>query len=575
MTNEEKHSHYLRFHRFQKSRETYFAPLIFKAIRSQYDHFIHLIKNGQTEHIALNKISSQAISETLKPLYIDAGTIYGAKIRADLQKLKRAHPGTLKSLSWYPLEVKHRLAMGFSEMMRQQMEQYFSIDILNQSEGITQTTRDLITQVFTEAYQLGEGIEDIVKKLENTELSKMRARLIARTETVTAANAGALFVAKSTELSLNKEWLAASDSRVRNDHRNVSGQVVALDGYFNVGGYDMKVPGDHGGKDGKLEVPGKEIINCRCTTLFIPTDEVRPQKITPAAAPVPVKPVFVPQTTIKAAEEYAKKVIGVKYANFKGIDLNIANDINKAVFKIKEVMPAIRTKGIGSAQQANKELKAKVLDAVRKSSNYKDVATRFGTASAERQAVRFSKQTVSSVGGNTVAWSQTKNTVRIPGGEVLDVSEFEGVFINEKYGKSKAVMDAMVKKNQESKWFTESAEDFGYIMSHEIGHEIDKTIKFARLPEFEDIFNREHKLGIQSVINNLSTYGATAGGKASARKVEMIAEAWAEFVTSKSPRPLATEIGELMLKTYHTDYVQGTGTTFNNWRTEIMKIVQQ
>lgn len=571
MTNEEKHNHYLRFHRFQKSRETYFAPLIFKAIRSQFDHFIHLIHSGQTEHNAVNKISSGAISEVLKRLYLDAGTVYGAKIRADFQKLKRARPGTSKSLSWYPLEVKHRMAMGFSELMRQQMEQYFSIDILNQSEGITQTTRELITQVFTDAYQQGEGIEDIVKKLENTELSKMRARLIARTETVTAANAGALFVATSTGLDLKKEWLAASDSRVRNDHRGVNGQVVTLDGYFNVGGYDMKIPGDHGGKDGKLQVPAKEVINCRCTTLFIPTDEPTPQRLPPA----PSKPVFAPQTTIKAAEEYAKKVIGVKYANFKGIDLNIANDINKAVFKIKEVMPEIRTKGIGSAQQANKELKAKVLDAFRESSYYKDVETRFGTPQAERLAVQFSKQTVSSVGGNTIAWSQTKNTIRMPGGDVLDVSEFAGVFINEKYGKSKSVMDAIVKKNQESKWFTESAEDFGYIMSHELGHEIDKTIKFVQLPEFEDIFYREHKLGIDSVINNLSKYGATAGGKASARKVEMIAEAWAEFVTSKNPRPLAREIGELMLKTYHTDYIQGTGNTYNNWRTEIMKIIQQ
>lgn len=268
MTSSDKHNHLTRFHRFQKSREKYFAPKIFAAIRHQYNQVLHNVHSGYTESQLINSISSASIIQVLKPLYLDAATIYGAKVRADLQKVSKLR---LKS-RLIPSNTKARMAMGFSEQMRSLIEQYFSIDLLNQSEGITQTTRDLIQQVFTDAYSKGEGINDIIAQLQNTELSRIRARLIARTETVTAANQGALFVAKDTGLELNKEWLSASDNRVRNHHRAENGKVVGMDEFFIVGGYEMECPGDHGGKNGRLQVPAKEICNCRCSVLFIPVD---------------------------------------------------------------------------------------------------------------------------------------------------------------------------------------------------------------------------------------------------------------------------------------------------------------
>lgn len=304
-----------------------------------------------------------------------------------------------------------------------------------------------------------------------------------------------------------------------------------------------------------------------------------PQYINVEVKPSRSKPVetatFVPAKSIKEAERYAKEVVGVKYANFKGIHLDIANDINKSVFNIKQVMPDIRTNGIGSAQAANKELKSKVTEAYKKSDWYKTLVEKYGQATADRQAVRFANDRVSKVGNGTIAWSQTKTIIKIPGSETLDVSEYTGVFVSDKYGKNKVTMDAMIKKNRDSGWFTKSAEDFGYIMSHEIGHEIDKTLNFVNNEAFKAIYKREHALGIKSVSDRLSIYGATAGGKASHKPMEMIAEAWAEFITSKNPRPLAKEIGELMLKTFYEDFVQGTGTTFTTWKTEIMKIVQE
>lgn len=87
MTNADRHNHLLRFQRFQKSREAYFAPQFYRAIRSQYDTVLNHLRAGYTEHEAMRSISPEPINEVLKPLYLDAATVYGAKIRADLNKL--------------------------------------------------------------------------------------------------------------------------------------------------------------------------------------------------------------------------------------------------------------------------------------------------------------------------------------------------------------------------------------------------------------------------------------------------------------------------------------------------------
>lgn len=253
MTNEEKHNYYLRFQRFQQRREKYFAPKINKALQEQYKVVIDNIQDGVK---AIDKITSEPIFKILQDLYFDAAITYGAKIRADIVKFKK-------------VETKAH-AMGFSERMHELIKQYFGIDILNTSEGITQTTRELIREVFINAYAQGLSINDMIKQFEGTELSRIRARMIARTETVAAANAGAYIVAKDSGLKLNKVWLAVNDKRTRHDHRAVDGQQVPRDEYFKVGGYDMLVPGDKGGKNGKPDVDPKETINCRCTHVYQP-----------------------------------------------------------------------------------------------------------------------------------------------------------------------------------------------------------------------------------------------------------------------------------------------------------------
>lgn len=241
-----------RFKKFQQSREKLYAPSIARELMEQIKTFIYYYK--REGDIAVLRIDSEGIIKVIRKLYLDAGVTYGAKIRAELHRLKR--------------EEKARMPIGFNERMVQLLKDYFRTDILNTSERITATTRELIQEVLQDAVTNGWGIDEIIKRLENTELSRMRARLIARTETVTAANKGAMFAAKDSGLKLNKIWLAANDNRTRRHHHEVDDHVVGIDDKFNVGGELMSQPGDRG--EGAIKTSPKNICNCRCSIAFQP-----------------------------------------------------------------------------------------------------------------------------------------------------------------------------------------------------------------------------------------------------------------------------------------------------------------
>lgn len=289
-----------------------------------------------------------------------------------------------------------------------------------------------------------------------------------------------------------------------------------------------------------------------------------------------VLPKFTPADTIKQAQEYAKNVLGVQYANYKGVNIDLANDMNKGLFNTKMLMPELKVGGIGSAQEVNKQIKNDVIEGYRQSEYYKAAKEKYGLKGAEYAAERTAKQYYRRVENGILAWSS--NTPNAKFGDIeVDLSKYKGVFINANEAKSKSAIDTIVQKSSERGWFTKGAKDFTYIMDHELGHEIDKMLNFRNDEDFKKIFDREHKAGIKVLAERLSTYGATAGNKISARPAEMIAEAWAEFVTSENPRELSAEIGELMLKKYYLKFkpVSNTASTFEEWKYEAIKLIQK
>jgi hypothetical protein len=253
MTAAEIARYRLEFHRFQQSREKAYTPKIERALKVQINQFITAVQGGYSEAEALTKVTAEPLLKVLQSLYIDAATKYGAKVRVSLNRL--------------PMQQKAGGPIGFNRRMTELVLRYFRVDFLNDVEEMTAYTRELIQKVLTKAYALGWSFDEILKYLPTAPaLTRIRARRIARTETVGAANFGADAVARDSGLKLNKVWSSVNDIRTRHDHRNVDGQKVGMDDTFNVGGFPMKYPGDKA----KGKTPAKEIVNCRCTVIHEP-----------------------------------------------------------------------------------------------------------------------------------------------------------------------------------------------------------------------------------------------------------------------------------------------------------------
>lgn len=270
MTDQQKHNHALQFHRFQKSRESFYAPKYYKAIKEQIETFA--MRFPYEGFSAVDRISSEGIIKVSTALSKDAVQVWGQRVRANLTQ-QRVNKKSYHFVGSNDMIELKRMPIGFSQRILEIMEQYFTIDIINNSEEITATTKEFllnprIQQLFIEAYQRGDSIDEIVRMFP----LQPRSRLIARTETVSAANKSALIVAKDTGLDLLKEWLATNDARTRDHHREMNGVKIPQDDYFSVKNdkgqvFLMDAPGDRGGTDGRLRTTADVCVNCRCVVI--------------------------------------------------------------------------------------------------------------------------------------------------------------------------------------------------------------------------------------------------------------------------------------------------------------------
>lgn len=145
--------------------------------------------------------------------------------------------------------------------------QAFIQDRANQlAAGVTDTTYASVQQALADGAAAGESIDDIAGRVRDVfaDASTNRAKTIARTEVVSASNGSAVESARQlpADVVRGKEWISTSDERTRDEHADADGQVVPVDGAFDVGGESLAYPGDPAG-DPALT------ISCRCAVGFV------------------------------------------------------------------------------------------------------------------------------------------------------------------------------------------------------------------------------------------------------------------------------------------------------------------
>jgi SPP1 gp7 family putative phage head morphogenesis protein len=124
----------------------------------------------------------------------------------------------------------------------------------------------IINNCVTQGIIQGESIQEIAKRIAETtgERGEHAAIRNARTAMTAAQNAGrieAMHEAQALGIKLQKRWLATLDSRTRDSHQHLDGQVQNVDDPFESDyGYIM-FPGDPWAEPA-------DVYNCRCTLLY-------------------------------------------------------------------------------------------------------------------------------------------------------------------------------------------------------------------------------------------------------------------------------------------------------------------
>ncbi|MBP7632332.1 MAG: phage portal protein [Acidimicrobiales bacterium] len=137
----------------------------------------------------------------------------------------------------------------------------------NQLAGqVTDSTYAAIQQALQDGVANGASIDDLASAVQDVfdVASTSRAKTIARTEVISASNGSASLAAAQlpSDVAAGQEFIATRDERVRDDHADADGQIVAMGAPFDVGGESLLYPGDPAGS-------AENVINCRCTVAFL------------------------------------------------------------------------------------------------------------------------------------------------------------------------------------------------------------------------------------------------------------------------------------------------------------------
>lgn len=250
MTASEQRKYWYKWHKFQQKYEKYFESALTKALQEQVKAYI------KTQD--LMSVPVFPIYDTLVRLYETVGPAWAREVRVNAYKANDTLPTG---------------QVGFNERIVELMRQYFGIDLLNDANLMTFYSRQVIQSVLSKAAQTGASFDNIVKQLlAHPEFNAMRARRIARTETVTAANGAGMIYAKTSGNEMEKIWIAVKDNRTRHDHKQIDATLLPIDTPFNLvnakyGEVQMMQPGVRTQPNG-LAVPAVEVVNCRCTVAF-------------------------------------------------------------------------------------------------------------------------------------------------------------------------------------------------------------------------------------------------------------------------------------------------------------------
>ncbi len=146
---------------------------------------------------------------------------------------------------------------------RRELELEATAAVRQMATSILSTTGDKVGKLVNDLIAEGATLPDMQAAIvQGAGFTPARAMTIARTETTRIANGAAnraYHRAEESGIQIEKMWLSARDSDVRDAHMDLDGTTVPAKGVFTYEGATAANPGEFG--TGELD------INCRCSTI--------------------------------------------------------------------------------------------------------------------------------------------------------------------------------------------------------------------------------------------------------------------------------------------------------------------
>lgn len=236
--------------------EAAYRPQIEQALDKQVNAFFDYAQQyGIAEALQLMDtiVTDAPLRPVIRSLYITEGRKQGLWEQARLNKLYGAEEKQL--LGRY--DVK---AMEFITGWIETLTNFFNVYGFQAIVNITTTTRNFLRDRVTKGLEDNLTLQQIRDSIVSEGINKNRATTIVRTEVLTTMNNANHEAARGSRLKFVKRWSSTHDKRTRHSHVNLDGETVALETPFSNNGM---YPGDP-------SLPGKERINCRCTSVNEP-----------------------------------------------------------------------------------------------------------------------------------------------------------------------------------------------------------------------------------------------------------------------------------------------------------------
>jgi hypothetical protein len=244
------------YERMNRALELKFMPRVKRALHSKTRAVMAALRRGgydAARRYLHDDISNESLTSVVRSLYTQVG---------------------LKHANWSETRQRADLVrkqFGFNRAWTQMILEYLNRFLLEKiTFEVSNTTRDALLRVLQQGVEKGWSVDEIVNQLKDWPYERFQAARIVRTEVNRAANVGNRTQARTSEYQQVKEWISASDYRVRGHRRQDHANHVALNG-TKINEDDVfidSVNGDRLDFPGDPKASAASTINCRCVAAF-------------------------------------------------------------------------------------------------------------------------------------------------------------------------------------------------------------------------------------------------------------------------------------------------------------------